>query len=242
MIDKLSGVLNSFGFNRCHLDHSVFVKHTKVGVIILIVYVDDIINSSSDVDGIEEVKTKLKRKFQIKDLGKLRYFLGIEVARGIKGLILSQRKYVHDLLSEIDMLGSKPCDTPMDSNLKLDSSGSEEFKDKRRFRSLVGKLIYLTVTRPNITFVVGIVSQFMENPKQIHWDAISRVLKYLKGTIGMGVLYKKGSNWDIISYSDADWARSKSDRRSTCGYCTFVGGNLVTLRSKKQNVVARSSA
>ena len=184
-------MLNSFSFNRCHSDHSVFVKHTKVGVIILIVYVDDIIVSGSDVDGIEEVITNLKRKFQIKDLGKLRYFLGIEVACGIKGLVLSQRKYVHDLLSETGMLGSKPCDTPMDLNLKLDSSGSEEFKDKRRFRSLVGKLIYLTVTRLDITFVVGVVSQFMENPKQIHWDAISRVLIYLNGTIRMRILYKK---------------------------------------------------
>lgn len=98
------------------------------------------------------------------------------------------------------------------------------------------------MTRPDITFAVSAISQYMQNPKQIHREAACRILKYLKQTVGIEVLYKKGKNLDVVSYSDADWAGSKADRKSTSGYCTFIGGNLVTWRSKKQNVVARSSA
>ena len=140
------------------------------------------------------------------------------------------------------MLGSKLADSPMDPNTNLDDEGSPNFEDKRRYRRLVGKLIYLTVTRPDITFAVSAISQYMHNPRKVHWEGVCRILRYLKQSIGMGVLYKKGTHLDIVSYSDADWAGSKGDRRSTSGYCTFLGGNLVTWRSKKQNVVERSSA
>lgn len=117
------------------------MRHTSSGLVVLVVYVDDIIVSGSDLNGIEEVQNKLKTHFQTKDLGPLRYFLGIEVARSRKGIVLSQRKYTKDLLSETGMLGSKPADTPMDPNLQLDDENSPEFEDKRRYRSLVGKLI-----------------------------------------------------------------------------------------------------
>ncbi|KAK0572489.1 hypothetical protein LWI29_032276 [Acer saccharum] len=153
---------------RCQSDHYVFVRHTSSGVVILVVYVDDIIISVSDVCGVEEVKTQLKKQFQTKDWGQLRYFLGIEVARGKNGLVLSQRKYTQGLFSEIHMLGSKPAKTPMDPNIHLDDEGSPEFEDKRRYRRLVDKLIYLTVTRPDITFAMGAISQYMQNPKKVH--------------------------------------------------------------------------
>lgn len=232
-------------FKRCQSDHSVFVKHTLSGTIILVIYVNDIIISKSDCCGIKEVKVQLKEHFQTKDLGQLRYFLGIEVAKRKHGLVLCQRKYIQDLLTETKILGSMPVDTPMDPNLKLDETDEKEnpmFEDRKRYRSLVGKLIYLTVTRPDITFAVAAVSQYMQNPRKVHWEAVCRILNYLKKTIGMGVLYKRGSALDIISYSDTDWAGTKFGRRSTSGFCTFLGGNLVTWRSKKQNMVAKSSA
>ena len=106
----------------------------------------------------------------------------------------------------------------------------------------MGKLIYLTVTRPDITFAVGVVSQFMQNPKQQHWEAVCRILKYLKSAPGKGLVLKPSDDLDIVGFSDASWAGDRLDRRSVSGYCVFVGGNLVTWKSKKQNVVARSSA
>ncbi|GAV64515.1 hypothetical protein CFOL_v3_08033, partial [Cephalotus follicularis] len=158
------------------------------------------------------------------------------------GLSLSQRKYVLDLLSETGMLGCKPVDIPMDSHQKFGIDDGSPLTDVHQYRSLIGKLIYLTVTRPDISFVVGVLSQFMQAPQKAHWDAAIRILHYLKSAPGKGLIYRPNRHMDLVAYSDADWAGSASDRRSTTRYCTFVGGNLVSWRSKKQTTVARSSA
>ena len=178
----------------------------------------------------------------MKDLGKLQYFLGMEIARSREGISVSQRKYVLDLLKETGMLGCKPADTLMDTNVKLDSKKASKLIDKGRFQRLVGKLIYLSHTRPDISFAVSYVSQFMHAPTEEHMNAVTQVLRYLKGSPGRGLFFKKTLNRSIEAYTDADWAGSVTDRRSTSGYCSFVWGNLVTWRSKKQTVVARSSA
>jgi hypothetical protein len=129
----------------------------------------------------------------------------------------------------------------MDSNVKLNAEDSEPLKDISQFQRLIGKLIYLTVTRPDISFSISQISQFMHSPRTQHLKAINRVLRYLKGTPGKGIWMKNNNSNEICGYSDADWAGS-FDRKSTIGFCTFVGENLVTWKSKKQNVVARSSA
>lgn len=164
--DKLNNVLILFGFSRCHSNHSAFVYKKRMRLMILIIYIDDIIVSGNDLDGIEEVKNKLKETFQTKDPGQLRYFLGIEVEHSRNGIIL--RKYVQDLLTKIGMLGSKLVDISMDPNSNLNGTTSEVFNDIRRYKSLVGKLIYLTVNKRDITFVAEIISQFMETPRKIH--------------------------------------------------------------------------
>ena len=145
-------------------------------------------------------------------------------------------------LFETGLLGARPADTHMDSTVKLDGEHGELFSDVGRYRRLVRKLIYLIVTCPDITYVVGVVSQYMHAPRQPHYEAIYRILRYLKSAPRRGLLYKPSASLFVVGFSDADWAGSCSDRRSTSGYCTFVGGNLVTWHSKKQNVVARSSA
>ncbi|GAV90402.1 hypothetical protein CFOL_v3_33811, partial [Cephalotus follicularis] len=165
----------------------------------------------------------------------------IEVATSSKGLFISQRKYVIDLLKETGKLAAKPADTPMDYNSKFEGD-TTPLSDPRQFQRLVGKLIYLTITRPDISYTVSYISHFLHAPTLGHMDLVDRVLRYLKSCPGKGIWMKKNDHTEIIGYADVDWAGNPFDRRSTSGFCTFVGGNLVTWKSKKQSVVARSSA
>ena len=157
----------------------------------------------------------------------LRYFLGIEVMRSKHGIFLSQRKYVIDLLSETGKLGAKPCSSPMALGVHLTKEG-ELFEDPERYRRLVGKLNYLTVTRPDIAHLVSVVSQYMSSPTVDNWAVVEHILCYLKGAPGRIILYSNHGHNRVECFTDADWAGSKEDRRSTSGYCVFVGGNLVS--------------
>ena len=241
--ERFTKVVKRYGFVQCQSDHTLFVKHFPEGKLaIIIVYVDDIILTGDHEEKIDLLKKLLTKEFEIKDLGNLKYFLGMEIARSKKGIAVSQRKYVLDLLNETGMLGCKPAETPMDTTVKLEESDGSAPVDKGRYQRLVGKLIYLSHTRPDIGFSVSVVSQFMNNPTEKHMTAVIRILRYLKMTPGKGLFFQRTTKKEIEIFSDADWAGSVTDRRSTSGYFSFVWGNLVTWRSKKQSVVARSSA
>ena len=205
-------------------------------------YVDDIVLTGNDQDGINRLKKHLFQHFQTKDLGLLKYFLGVEIVQSSSGIVISQRKYALDILEDTGMTECRPIDSPMDPNSKLLPGQGEPLADPGRYRRLVGKLNYLTITRPDISFAVSVVSQFLQSPCDSHWDAVVRILRYIKGSPGKGLLYENKGHTQVIGYCDADWAGSPSDRRSTSGYCIFVGGNLISWKSKKQDVVARSSA
>ena len=228
--------------NKSEKDHSVFYKKSAAGIILLVVYVDDIVITGNDHAGISDLKTFMHSKFHTKDLGELKYFLGIEVSRSKKGMFLSQRKYVLDLLKETGKIEAKPCTTPMVPNVQLMPDDGDPFYNPERYRRVVGKLNYLTVTRPDIAYAVSVVSQFTSAPTIKHWAALEQILCYLKKAPGLGILYSSQGHTRIECFSDADWAGSKFDRRSTTGYCVFFGGNLVAWKSKKQSVVSRSSA
>lgn len=145
-------------------------------------------------------------------------------------------------MDETRLSGSRPVDTLVDPNHKLVKDGGAVFDDPGKYRRLVGKLNYLTITRPDISYAVSVVSQFMETPSIPHWEAVLRIVRYLKKSPGLGIMYRKNSHLKMEGFMDADCAGSPSDRRLATGYFTFLGGNLVTWRSKKKTLVARSSA
>ena len=241
--ERFGKVVKNLGYCQSQADHTMFYKHSREGkVAILIVYVDDIILTGDDIGELEILKKGLAKDFEIKDLGTLKYFLGMEFARSRDGIFVTQRKYTLDLLSETGLLGCRAAETPTEPNQKLQHAKPENVVNIEQFQRLVGRLIYLSHTRPDIAFAVSRVSQFMHSPGQEHFEAAYRILRYLKGTPGKGLLFKKQGHLRVEVYTDADWAGCVIDRKSTSGYCTFVGGNLVTWRSKKQSVSVRSSA
>ena len=229
------------GFSQSNADHTLFYKRCGGKLMILIVYVDDIVITGDDDQGIEKVKQHLSNEFEVKDLGQMRYFLGIEVSRSSRGIYLSQRKYVLDLLAETRMLESKPVAPPIEPNLRITANSGEPV-DRGRYQRLVGRLIYLSHTRPDIAYAVSLVSRYMHDPRSGHLDAVNRILRYLKGCPGKGILLSNHGHLEVEGYTDADWAGCLDDRISTSGYWIFLGGNLVSWRSKKQSVVARSTA
>uniref|UniRef100_A0A2N9IQ13 Integrase catalytic domain-containing protein n=1 Tax=Fagus sylvatica TaxID=28930 RepID=A0A2N9IQ13_FAGSY len=240
---RFSEVILSMEFVRCHSDHTCFIRRRLDGCcIILLVYVDDIILTGDDAPGISQVKQDLGKVFDVKDLGSLRYFLGIEVARSRNGISLSQRKYTLDLLQDTGMLGCRPASTPMDPNLKLSTESGDLLLNPSMYQRLVGRLIYLTNTRPDLTFVVSVVSQFMHAPRTAHLDAVYHILRYLKTSPGLGLFYSASHQSGLSCFTDADYAGSQTDRRSTTGLSTFYGNHLISWKSKKQAVVSRSSA
>jgi len=207
---------------HCEADRSVFMKCSSSNkYIYLVVYVDDIVITGDDNEGIKALKQHLFQNFQTKDLGPLRYFLGIEVTQSKSGIAISQRKYALDILEETGLTNCKPVETPMDPNVKLLPNKGEPYTDPGKYRRLVGKLNYLTMTQPDISFPVSVVSQFLNSPCDNHWNAVIQILKYIKESPGKGLVFTDRGNTDIIGYSDADWAGDASDRRSTSGYCVF---------------------
>ena len=157
----------------------------------------------------------------------------MEIARSQKGISISQWKYTLDLLQETRMLGCKPVDTPLDPNNKLEMEEEGPLADKGRYQRLVGKLIYLSRTRPDTGFAISMVSRFMNRPTEKHFEAVFRILQYLKKSLGRSLYFKKTTERNVEVFTDVDWAGSLTDQRSTTGYCTLVWGNLVTWRSKK---------
>ncbi|XP_061346367.1 uncharacterized mitochondrial protein AtMg00810-like [Gastrolobium bilobum] len=239
---RFSTSMKKFGYSQSNADHTLFIKRKEEKITALIVYVDDMVLTGDDLEEMEKLENYLNTEFEMKSLGELKYFLGIEISRSKQGISLSQRKYTLDLLTETGMLNCKPTGTPMEMNHTLGIYPDQIATDIGRYQRLVRRLIYLSHTRPDIAYAVSVVSRFMHSHSIDYMEAVFRILRYLMGTVGKGLLFKKTNISSIEGYCDSDWARDKTTRRSTSRYFTFVEGNLVTWKSKKQKVVARSSA
>ncbi|GMI66431.1 cysteine-rich RLK (RECEPTOR-like protein kinase) 8 [Hibiscus trionum] len=229
------------GFKVSDSDSSLFTKLESNKHILALLYVDDMIITGDDEAEISRLRTDLSVRFEMKNLGEVGYFLGLEIEKTKQGYFVSQRRYAAGLLESFSMGESKDMATPMETNVKLKKDRGKILQDARNFRQLVGSLVYLTITRPEISYSVSVISQFMQNPKSHYLDAAKRILRYIKGFLEYGLMYKKNDSFLLSGYTDADWVGDATDRRSTSGYCFDFGSAVVSWCSKKQPTVALSS-
>ena len=204
----------------------------------MVVYMDDIIITGSEVDAIAWIKSNMSRAFDMTDLGLLHYCLGVEVWQTRSIIFVSQAKYARSLLDKFRMEDCKISSTPMEKGLKLSAKTDSKAVSESLYRQLVGSLIYLTATRPDLSFAVSFISRFMTTPKVEHWTTEKQVLRYVKGTLEFGILYSRSKDPRLCGYTDSDWAGSVDDKKSTSGYVFSLGTGAVTWTSKKQHAVA----
>ncbi|XP_019161449.1 PREDICTED: uncharacterized protein LOC109158084 [Ipomoea nil] len=239
---KLTSALLSVGFRQSNADPSLFTRDSNDKFIALLVYVNDILVASGNMTLIQGLKDMLNTAFKIKDLGVVSYFLGIEAKLSSDGLNLCQRKYALEILSDAGFLECKLARTPMVPGSVLTRGVGTPLEDPGCYRRLVGRLLYLTATRPDIAYVVHHLSQFVSSHTDVHMVAAHRVLRYIKGSPGQGLFYPAATTLSLKVFSDSDWASCPETRRSITGFCIFLGASLISWRSKKQPIVSRSSS
>jgi hypothetical protein len=206
------------------------------------IYVDDIIFGSTNKSTCEEFSRIMVQKFEMSMMGELRYYLGFQIKQLQEGTFISQTKYIQDILKKFGMKDAKPIKIPMGTNGHLDLDMGGKSVDQKVYRSMIGSLLYLCASRPDILLSVYMCARFQADPKEVHLRAVKRIMRYLVYTPKFGLWYPKGSTFDLIGHSDADWAGCKIDRKSTSRTCQFLGRSLVSWASKKQNSVALSTA
>ncbi|XP_043714634.1 uncharacterized mitochondrial protein AtMg00810-like [Telopea speciosissima] len=237
----MSDFLLRLGFHGSKTDTSLFIRHTGRHVCYILIYVNDIIITGSDTDMVTSLRQQLSREFSIKDLGKLHFFLGIEVVPHSRGLVLTQSRYISDLLKRTGMVDCKSVKTPMATSVKLSDSGGALMSDPTTYWSVVGALQYVTLTQLDVSFLVNWVCQFMHAPMEDHWQLVKRILHYLSSTWSHRILIKRSPVHSLQAFSDADWAGDTADRKSIGGFATYLGPNLISWTSRKQRTMARSS-
>ncbi|GKA99022.1 retrovirus-related pol polyprotein from transposon TNT 1-94, partial [Tanacetum coccineum] len=230
------------GFTKCPYEHTLFIKFGAGGKILIVcLYVDDLIYTGNDKEMFEVFKKSMMTEFDMTDLGKMRYFLGIEVEQRTDGIFIGQRKYAQEMLRKFNMDQCNAVHNPIVPGIKLtkDDEGTEV--DGTIYRQMVGSLMYLTTTRPDLMFAVSLISRYMKRPTESHLASARRVLRYVKGTINFGIFYRKGGNKELIGFTDSDYAGDLDDRKSTSGYVFLMSSGAVSWCSTKQPVVTLST-
>ncbi|XP_019266000.1 PREDICTED: uncharacterized protein LOC109243508 [Nicotiana attenuata] len=240
--DKLAESLYSRGFKHSTNDYSLFYKKQGESSVFVAVYVDDVIVTGTNLEEIRALKTYLHNQFKIKDLEKLHYFLVLEILYKDDGVLVSQRKFITDLLKECDCMGYSAVSSPLDSSIKLKAEEGPLMSDPSYYRKLIGKLNFLTNTTLDIAYSVHHLSQFMQTPREAHLKAAIHVLRYLKKDPTLGIFLSNDPSYKITAYCDSDWAACPDSRRSVSGYLVLFGGSPISWKSKKQTTVSLSSA
>ena len=233
------------GFVQTDSDPCIYVA-TEGEMFVIAVHVDDIVLATKSDERMAEVKKGLAEGFEVKDMGELHHFLGVKVIQNpqMGEVWIGQEAYAQRVLQKFGMENAKPIHTPVDASSRLVKMTEDcENVDQVQFQSAVGSLLYLSImTRPDITYAVSNVAKFCASPSKQHWTAVKRIMRYLKGTLSLGLLYRKDGSSDCVGYCDADWAGDMDDRKSTSGYMFQISGAAISWRSKKQPCVALSTA
>ncbi|GJT61141.1 putative ribonuclease H-like domain-containing protein [Tanacetum coccineum] len=237
----LSTFLLKNGYRRGTIDKTLFLKKDKHDIILVQVYVDDIIFGSTKKSWCDEFEALMKSRFQMSSMGELTFFLGLQVKQKPDGIFISQDKYVAEMLKKFDFASVKTASTPIETQKPLVKDEEASDVDVHLYRSMIGSLMYMTASRPNIMFTVCACSRFQVTPKTSHLSAVKRIFRYLKGKPKLGLWYPRESSFDLESYSDSDYAGANLDRKSTTGGCQFLGRRLITWQCKKQTIVATST-
>ena len=239
---RFTDFVTTIGFIQSKCDNSLFILRHGPDTSYLLIYVDDIILTASSEALRLRIMHHLSAEFAMKDLGPLNYFLGIKVIRQANSMFLSQQGYAIDIITRAGMTSCKPINTPVDSKPKLSEKSGPEFENPTLYRSLAGALQYLTFTRPDISYVVQQICIHMHSPRVEHWNALKRIIRYIQGTSSYGLTLGKSTDSSLRAFTDADWAGCPDTRRSTSGYCVYLGDNLLSWSSKRQSTISRSSA
>ncbi|XP_062029072.1 uncharacterized protein LOC133745095 [Rosa rugosa] len=240
--ERLSNHLVGKGYTRGSIDKTLFVKQVKNDLIIAQVYVDDIVFGSTSKYLVNEFQSVMESEFEMSMCGELTFFLGLQVKQLDVGIFLSQTKYAENLIKKFGIESKKVVNNPMSTTTKLSEDPHGKSIDSTLYRSMIGSLLYLTASRPDISYNVGVCARFQANPKESHLEAVKRIIRYISGTVNCGIFYTFDTNVEIAGYSDADWGGNLKDRKSTSGGCFFIGNNLVAWHSKKQNCISLSTA
>ncbi|KAJ9548783.1 hypothetical protein OSB04_021326 [Centaurea solstitialis] len=239
--DTLSSYLLENKFERGVIDKTLFIKRTKTDMLLVQIYVDDIIFGSTKDDICKEFEELMHKKFKMSSMGELTFFLGLQVKQKLEGIFINQSKYVASMLQKFGMNDAKPASTPMETHKHLTADVEGEEVDVHHYRSMIGSLMYLTASRPDIMFAVCVCARFQVRPKESHLHAVKRIFKYLKGQPRLGLWYPNDSSFDLVAYTDSDYGGANLDRKSTSGGCQFLGGRLVSWQCKKQTTVSQST-
>ncbi|KAL6555899.1 hypothetical protein OROGR_005187 [Orobanche gracilis] len=240
--DTLSQYLTSNGFEKGAVDKTLFTVQEGDDLLMVQIYVDDIIFGSTNLDLCQRFSHLMQSKFEMSMMGELSYFLGLQVKQLPTGIFINQEKYSKELLNKFGMSTSKSSSTPMSTSLQISADEAGKPVDQSLYRKLIGSLLYLTASRPDIQFAVGVCARYQVTPKESHFITAKRILKYVKGTVDVGLWYPKEGDFDLVGYSDSDLGGCKLDRKSTSGTCHFLGPRLVSWFSKKQLANSLSTA
>ncbi|KAG8473238.1 hypothetical protein CXB51_035235 [Gossypium anomalum] len=241
--DRVDEYLSKLRFEKSVSEPTLFIKKTKNKTLLIVsLYVDDLLVTGSKGELIDEFKVQMQEVFEMTDLGVMTYFLGMEVNQSNQGIFINQHAFALKILNRFCMTNCKTVSTPVTQGEKLTSCGNQERVDEKEYRSLVGCLLYLTATRPDILYAVNLLSRFMQCYNFTHFKTAKRVLRYVKGTLSYGVKFERAEELKLVGYSDSDWAGSVDDMKSTSGYFFTLGSGFFSWSSKKQQTVAQSTA